>query len=144
MSHLTHLLLHPHGLEFSRREPASFLPLEQIRAVVTSPHLTNLTHLQARLSDMGDDGCRMLVETGAFGRLRWLDLRHGCITDEGARILAACPGVRGLEHLDLSRNAVTGAGLALLRAAGVNAVAESPLTAEDLASREYLNEGDYE
>ncbi|MBY0231655.1 MAG: TIGR02996 domain-containing protein [Gemmataceae bacterium] len=139
-ANLTHLLMHPHYDELH----GSFLPLDQVRAVVTSPVLTKLTHLQARLSDMGDDGCRMLVETGAFRRLRWLDLRHGCITDEGARVLAACPDIGNLAHLDLSRNAVTAAGLALLRDAGVNAFADSPLTEQELAERVYLHEGDFE
>jgi hypothetical protein len=144
LANLTHLLLHPHYDESYGDAPESFLPLAQIRAVVTSPHLTKLTHLQARMSDMGDNGCRMLVETGAMRRLKWLDLRHGRITDEGACILADCPDVRHLEHLDLSRNVVTEAGLALLWAAGVNARAESPYTEQELVDHKYLKEGDFE
>ena len=53
LANLTHLLFHPHHEETGR----SFLPLEQVRALLTSKCLTSLTHLQLRLSDLGDDGC---------------------------------------------------------------------------------------
>ena len=139
LRNLTHLYLHPH-YDYSR----SFIPLAQVRALVNSPHLTKLTHLQLRLSDAGDDGVREIIASGILKRLKWLDLRHGCITDEGAKLFAACPDAKNLERLDLTRNAVTAAGLAVLRAAGINAVANNPLTQEELDSREYLREGDFE
>jgi uncharacterized protein (TIGR02996 family) len=153
LSNLTHLLFHPHRPEYhhdayDERERTgrqlSFLPLSQVRALVRSPHLRNLTHLQLRLSDMGDAGARELIDSGALSRLRWLDLRHGCVTDEGARLLAACPDARRLAHLDLSRNAVTAQGLTALQAAGVPARAESPLTARELSGQQYLFEDDGE
>jgi hypothetical protein len=93
---------------------------------------------------VGDEGVREVVGSGILKRLTWLDLRHGCVTDDGARAFAACPDARNLEQLDLSRNAVTPAGLAALRAAGVNAVANSPLTEQELADELYLREGDFE
>jgi hypothetical protein len=77
-------------------------------------------------------------------RLEWLDLRHGCITDEGAGLFAACPDAKNLERLDLSRNAVSSDGLNALRQAGVNAVANNPLTELELEDQEYLHEGDFE
>jgi hypothetical protein len=147
------LLFHPHQNEFHpatyRESPQSgrlpsFLPLEQVQALVRSPHLPCLTHLQLRLSNMGDAGVRALIDSGFLARLKGLDLRHGCITDEGARQLADCPDVWRLEHLDLSRNAVSAAGLALLRQAGVRALADNPLTPEELARERYLFEGDSE
>jgi uncharacterized protein (TIGR02996 family) len=135
LAHLTHLLFHPHMPEYhpetydeeqrTGRHP-SFLPLGQVRALVRSPHLKSLTHLQLRLSNMGDAGVREVIDSGILARLKWLDLRHGCITDEGARLLADCPDARRLEHLDLSRNAVSAEGLALLRQAGVPARADRP------------------
>jgi hypothetical protein len=93
---------------------------------------------------MGDDGVREIVSSGILKRLRWLDLRHGRITDEGARLFAACADTRNLERLDLSRNAVSSAGLKALRNAGVNAVANNPLTEQELAEQQYLREGDFE
>ncbi len=135
---LTHLMLHPHyGYQ-------SFIPLRRVRPVLRSPYLKKLTHLQLRLSDMGDEGIREFVASGILKQLQWLDLRHGCVTDEGAALLAACPDAKRLERIDLSRNAVTADGLAALRAAGVNAVANNPLTQQELESREYLREGDFE
>ena len=93
---------------------------------------------------MGDDGVREIIASGILKQLKWLDLRHGGITDEGANLFAACPDAKNLERLDLSRNAVSAKGLAALRKARVNAVANEPLTQEELESREYLREGDFE
>lgn len=139
LGNLTHLLLHPH-YNFDQ----SFLPLDQVRFVLRSKHLTSLTHLQLRLSDMGDDGVREIVGSGILKRLKVLDLRHGCVTDDGARLFAACADARNLERLDLSRNAVTAAGLRALKAAGIKAVANQPLTRAELDAREFLHEGDFE
>jgi hypothetical protein len=109
-----------------------------------SPHLKSLAHLQVRLSDMGDDGVGEVVSSGILKRLKWLDLRHGCITDRGAERLAGCPDARNLERLDLSRNAVTPSGLNVLRQAGIKAVANNPLTERELADQQFLREGDFE
>lgn len=145
LSNLTHLIFHPHQPEGEGPSgTGSYLPLEQVRHLLTSPHLRSLTHLQLRLSDMGDDGVREVVASGILKRLKVLDLRHGEITDAGARAFAASPDAKNLDRLDLSRNGVTSAGLAALRAAGVNAVANNPLTDQELQAREYLNEGDFE
>lgn len=143
---LTHLQFHPHWAEAGdgAGEDESFIPLDQVRALVRSPHLKSLTHLQLRLSDMGDDGVREIIASGILKRLKWLDLRHGCVTDEGAKLFAACPDAKNLERLDLSRNAVSAEGLKLLRNAKVNAVANRPLTPQELEQREYLREGDFE
>jgi uncharacterized protein (TIGR02996 family) len=147
-ANLTHLLFHPHHPErytsYRQGGQRSFLPLDQVRALLNSPHLPRLTRLQLRLSNMGDEGVEALIASGILRRLRWLDLRHGCITDAGAGRLAACPDLAHLEHLDLSRNAVTAAGLALLRARGVAARADKPQTAQELAEEAYLYEGDFE
>jgi uncharacterized protein (TIGR02996 family) len=144
-ANLTHLQFHPHWAEEGYDATSrSYLPLEQVRHLLRSPYLKSLTHLQLRLSDMGDEGVREIVASGILKRLKWLDLRHGAITDAGARLFAECPDTRKLERLDLSRNAVSAAGLNLLRKAKVNAVANRPLTQEELESREYLREGDFE
>jgi uncharacterized protein (TIGR02996 family) len=138
LTNLTYLMVHPHFAD------ESVLPLRRVISVFRSPHLKSLVHLQLRLSDMGDTGVREIIASGILKRLKWLDLRHGCITDEGARLFAACADARNLERLDLSRNAVSSAGLNALRRAGVNAVANNPLTERELAEQEYLREGDSE
>jgi hypothetical protein len=132
-------MLHPH-FAFDR----SFIPLRRVAPLFHSPHLKSLIHLQLRLSDMGDEGVREIVSSGILKRLKWLDLRHGRITDEGARLFAACPDARNLDGLDLSRNAVSSDGLNALRNASVNAVANNPLTEEELADQRFLREGDFE
>jgi uncharacterized protein (TIGR02996 family) len=145
-ANLTHLLFHPHFSEEDDDDdfPISYIPLEQVKALVNSPHLKKLTHLQLRLSDAGDKGVREIIASGILKRLKWLDLRHGCISDEGARLLATYPDAKNLDQLDLSRNAVTAKGLSALRKAGVKAVARKPLTTDELEEREYLHEGDSE
>jgi uncharacterized protein (TIGR02996 family) len=148
LGRLTHLLFHPHYQQYERDSPddvhPSFLPLSQVRAVLDSEQLKSLTHLQLRLSTMGDEGCRAIVRSGILKRLKVLDLRHGCVTDAGARVLAECPDTARLERLDLSRNAVRAAGLEALLRAGVRAEANEPLTDRELEEGHYLFEGDFE
>src|SRR5439155_8290045 len=96
----------------------------RLRAVVRSPHLTSLTHLQLRCCDAGDAGVEEVISSGVLKRLKMLDLRHGYVTDAGARALAACPDARNLELLDLTNNRLTGRGVGALKRAGVAARSE--------------------
>ena len=80
----------------------------------------SLTHLQLRLSDVGDAGIEEIIQSGLLRRLKVLDLRHGAVTDEGARALAASPDVKHLDRLDLAWNRIGPAGQAALRKTGVN------------------------
>src|SRR5262249_48938774 len=89
LTKLTHLLCHPHALDFEDDKP--YIRLADLRAIVSSPYLTSLKHLRLRLADFGDKGCEEIVKSGILQRLETLDLRHGCIGDAGARTLAACP-----------------------------------------------------
>jgi hypothetical protein len=141
---LTHLLLHPHLCEYGYQGNEPYLDLKGVRAVLRSPRLQRLTHLQIRLCDMGDAGAREIVESGILKRLKVLDLRHGAITDEGARLLAACPDLKGLERLDVDRNALTPAGLAALRAVGIPVRGDDQQSAEEAQQHQYLWEGDHE
>jgi uncharacterized protein (TIGR02996 family) len=146
LGRLTHLLFHPHAIEYGE-EP--YIRLDGLRAVVRSPHLTSLTHLRLRLADFVDEGCEEIVRSGILRRLKVLDLRHGCVSDAGARTLAASPDVKRLELLDLSRNDLTGAGIAALRAAGVPAVTDFQHVAaneeeEEGEGRPCFSEADYE
>ncbi len=113
-------------------------------ALVNSPHLKNLTHLQLRLTDIGDAGCEDIVKSGILRRLNWFDLRHGCISDDGARLLAECPDLKNLQHLDVSRNALTAEGVKLLRNVVPSVAADYQQTSEEVSTREYLYEGDIE
>jgi hypothetical protein len=139
LGNLRHLLLHPHA------SPDPLIDLAGARAVLQSPHLRSLRHLQLRCSNLGDVGCTEIVTSGILKRLKVLDLRHGEITDAGARILADCPGLRRLECLDLDRNGLTQAGIdALRRVLGDKLRADDQQTASELAQRQYLYEGDWE
>jgi uncharacterized protein (TIGR02996 family) len=120
VANLTHLLCHPHGLE-GGDEP--YIRLRHLRAICRAPHLTRLTHLRLRCSDMGDDGMKEIVQSGLLNRLKVLELQLGCISDAGARALADCPDLKNLQLLDLSYNALTRAGIAALQATGVKLVA---------------------
>jgi uncharacterized protein (TIGR02996 family) len=139
LGRLTDLRIHPHGS--SGHEQGSSLPVSQVRALVRSPHLTGLTRLQLRLSNMGDAGCREIVDSGILKRLKVLDLSYGCITDGGARTLAGSPDLRHLESLDVSRNWLTEAGVEALEAVGIKVEAGGQSPEGDDG---YLMEGDME
>jgi uncharacterized protein (TIGR02996 family) len=134
LGRLTHLLIHPHG-------GGPYITLPGVRAVLRSSRLASLTHLQLRLSDMGDAGCREIVASGILKRLKVLDLKYGCVTDDGARVLAGCPDLRNLEMLELGWNWLTPAGVEALEGTGVNVQARDQSEEGD---EQYLYEGDWE
>jgi uncharacterized protein (TIGR02996 family) len=140
---LTDLLLFPHSAD----EYEPYIRLNDLRAVVRSPHLTGLKRLQIRMTDAGDPGCKEVVESGVLKRLKALDLSFGRISDAGAATLAACPGLRHLEELDLTGNCMTAKGVAALKATGVKLRAERQWTSrgnEEDDYQNYLFEGDIE
>ena len=155
-AHLTHLLLHPHHFEWLRdedraagfQEPEGYLPLRVVVPLFRSPHLPHLTHLQLRLSSMGDEGCKELVASGLLKRLKSLDLRHGRITDAGARLLADCPDVKRLAWLDVSANSLSRQAEALIAGLGIPGRVDKqhdPDDAVEMTGDEtYLTEGDFE
>jgi hypothetical protein len=136
LGRLSHLLIFPHSSARSfdpihlgtnawigaREGPA--LLRDNVRAVVTSPHLTSLTHLQLRCCNGGDAMITDIVASGILKRLKLLDLRHGHVGDEGAGLLASCPDARNLEVLDLTNNRLTEAGVAALGIAGIRVRAD--------------------
>ena len=119
LDQLTHLLCHPHAQRAGDQETGAYLRPGDLRAVCRSPHLSGLTHLRLRLTDFGDDGIDEIITSGLLRRLRWLDLKYGCVTDRGAAALAACPDLKNLAFLDLSWNALTETGIEALKATGV-------------------------
>jgi uncharacterized protein (TIGR02996 family) len=130
---LTTLRLHP-GRDAQ-------IGLDEMAAVLRSPHLPSLTHLQVHMTTFGDEGCGPIMTSGALRRLRVLDIAYGNLTDDGARLLAACPDLTHLEVLDVSRNALTARCVAALRATGVQVVADNQHFPGD---EEYLYEVDAE
>jgi uncharacterized protein (TIGR02996 family) len=131
LGNLTHLLVHPQWT--LDRE---FLPLDLVRELVNAPHLGSLSHLQLRLSNIGDEGVTAIIGSGILRRLGWLDLRNGTITDAGASALAQYAGTRSLRRLDLSRNAVTSIGVNQLKRAGVNVVMNNALSDREQDARD--------
>jgi uncharacterized protein (TIGR02996 family) len=113
---LTTLRLHP------GRDTTIELP--EFDAILRSPHLPNLTHLQVHMTTFGDAGCRSIVDSGILRRLKVLDIGYGDMSDDGARVLAASPELKNLDQLVVSRNALTPQGIAALQATGTRVVAE--------------------
>jgi uncharacterized protein (TIGR02996 family) len=145
LSNLTHLLLKPHALEPGDTD--AYIRLAGVEALVTSPHLTSLTHLELQLSDMGDEGCAAIARSGILARLEHLSLAHGRITDAGAHLLASCPDFRHLTKLDLNNNCLSEVGIAALEATGVALQANDqrePAEDEEIDEGHYLLEGDWE
>jgi hypothetical protein len=140
---LTHLLLFPHALEPD--DDGAYITLDSVRALVHSRHLRGLTHLQLRLSDLGDEGCEEIIRSGILKRLTTLDLMHGRISDQGAEILAGCPDLRNLELLDVSYNRLSKAGITALQRSGVAKVVHiSQYDPDNSDAMEYLWQGDME
>jgi uncharacterized protein (TIGR02996 family) len=142
LSDVTHLAFWPHALV--PREEDAYLTRDGIRAVLHAPAFRNLTYLQLRLTDMGDDLIRELIAQDRFKTLKVLDLWGGRITDAGARLLAECRDARSLEALELSYNALTETGLAELRQAHIPVTAAHQHTQQDLNERQHLYWGDIE
>lgn len=144
-SNLRELAFHPHTREYHRTEDyPSFLPLEQVRTLLRSQNLPKLERLQLRLSNMGDEGCQEIVDSGILKQLKKLDLRHGRITDEGVRILTECPDLKNLEFLDLVRNGIGKDGERLLRRSKVKFDASNQLNRRQFDEQDYLLDGDGE
>ncbi len=100
------------------------IELDDLDAVLRSPHLPRLTHLQVHMTTFGDSGCHHIVDSGILRRLKVLDLGYGNMSDDGARALAGSPDLKNLEELIVTRNALTDRGVAALKATGVRVVAD--------------------
>jgi hypothetical protein len=132
LGRLEQLLCFPHngaGYDPDSNTFRGAIDRDDARAVVTSPHLRSLTHLQLRGCGGGDETVEDVIASGILRRLKVLDLRHGRVTDRGAGLLAGCPDARGLEVLDLINNRLTGAGIAAMQAAGLRVRADRQLRA---------------
>ena len=149
LGNLKSLLLHPHHEEYHRDhygqpQLPSFLPLDQVEALLKSPHIRQLEQLQLRLSNAGDTMCDAIVSSKCLDHLQSLDLRHGRLTDEGGRRLVEWAIQRGLRRLDLSRNALSEDGVESLSQSFPSLRADRQLTAHELEQEAYLYEGDSE
>lgn len=143
MGNLTHLLCHPHALEPG--DEGAYIGLAELRAIVRSKKLKSLSHLQLRVADFADQGCKEIVRSGILKRLKWLDLRSGGITDEGALTLVGCDDLDRLEHLDLERNYLSVDGIREIKAVLPHAIVEDQIDPRDYPDFDlYLYEGDME
>ena len=141
-SNLTHLLLFPHAMEYDdQEEGGAYINLAGVRALAKSPHFKKLTHLQLRLSDLGDAGVKEIVASGILKRLKLLDLYGGAVSDAGAKMLAESPDLKNLELLELSNNQLTQTGIDALAATGIKVNAA---TQHGEGDDEYLFMGDME
>jgi uncharacterized protein (TIGR02996 family) len=133
LQRLTTLRLHP-GRDAT-------VELADFEAILGSPNLPSLSHLQVHMTTFGDAGCREIIQSGILRRLKVLDIGHGNLTDEGAGQLAACRDLKKLEVLDVSRNALTEEGIAALQATGIQVRAENQHAPDE---QDYLSDVDYE
>jgi uncharacterized protein (TIGR02996 family) len=133
LKRLTTLRLHP-GRDAT-------VELDEMDAVLRSPHLPSLTHLQVHMTTFGNEGCRAIVDSGILQKLKVLDIGHGNMTDEGASLLAGNPDLRHLDLLNVSKNALTDRGINVLRETGVRVVGDDQHPEDEEA---YLYEVDFE
>ncbi|HUR52845.1 MAG TPA: WGR domain-containing protein [Gemmataceae bacterium] len=130
---LTTLRLHP-GRDAS-------IDLGEFDALLRSPNLPALEHLQVHMTTFGDEGAERVVRSGILKRLKTLDLGYGNMTDVGAGILASSPDIKKLSVLNVSRNALTYGGIHALTLAGVRVVADDMHAVDET---DYLYEVDRE
>jgi uncharacterized protein (TIGR02996 family) len=129
---------------FVRSSDSAYITTSAACALLRSPNLPGLKRIAIYQSDLGDEGCAALVESGLLGRLEELDLDMGRISDAGALLLAACPELPRLKRLVLTQNQLTEVGIAALAATGVRLEANRQFSAEVIANQGYLEGGDFE
>jgi uncharacterized protein (TIGR02996 family) len=129
---------------FLRSHDSAYITASAACAFFRSPHLKSLRRVAIYQSELGDEGCAALVESGLLGQLEELDLDMGRISDEGARLLAGCPALPRLKRLVLTHNQLTEAGIEVLLATGVPLEAGNQFDADRIAGSEHLCGGDFE
>jgi uncharacterized protein (TIGR02996 family) len=142
LSKLETLSLWPHMIEPG--DTAPYITEASSIALVHSPHLMNLRHLELFCSALGDAGCDAIVASGILKRLKVLDISRGRVTDAGARALASCPDFRNLERFGIAQNALTPAGIAALEATGVPITAGDQYDPAEMDELAFQWEGDME
>src|SRR5262249_46165982 len=113
--------------------------LDGLRALLASPLAAQLTALEVRSEDVGEEGVRLLGQTTALPRLRALTVRDEPSFESLliAQAVAASPLLPRLESLRLTDLNLTGEGIrALARAAG-----SPPLRRLDLGSNSVERRG---
>jgi uncharacterized protein (TIGR02996 family) len=141
LGNLTHLAIWPRG-QSNDGDGEPYVTRVGFAALVCSPNLPKLQHLKLCLTEVGDEGVRILLESGLLKRLKTLNLHGGTVSDVGALALAACADLRNLESLTLSQNYLSSAGVEALRATGVKLNAGEQFSEEN--GGEHLDDGDCE
>lgn len=145
LTKLEQLLFHPHAIEDE-------MPygLSELQAVVKSPYLKNLTHLQMRMTIMGDAAVKAIVESGILKRMKLLDLSFGTVGDAGAQMLADCPDARNLSFLNLKSNELTEKGIQALQSLNIRLDVEdqhestAEMDEDEIMGMEFLFSADIE
>ena len=82
--------------------------------MLSSPHLTNLDHLNLYRQHLGDEFVQALVKSPLVKQLRFCSLIEQDITDVGATMLANCPHFDKMKGISLKENQLSAAGLLTL------------------------------
>ncbi|MEL6178704.1 MAG: hypothetical protein AAFS10_07110, partial [Myxococcota bacterium] len=106
LSNLTHLhlrnVLTGHSPDTER---GSNHPTDALHTLLTSPHLSHLTHLDLSLNPIGDRGAHQIAEAAHhLTHLKSLDLSRTGLTSDGIQALAQAQGLSGLTELRLDIN----------------------------------------
>ena len=121
----------PLPFEFQDESDTSYLPFEQVRALLQSREPCETCRSQHRPQRFRRRGCALLVRSGLLKQLRSLDLNRGIITDAGARTLASCPDLKNLETLRISLNRLSKAGRRALERVGIAVDADDQFSGND-------------
>ena len=119
------LLCFPHSFGGELGQTTAVQPSD-VEALVRSPRLTSLKHLQVRCCNGGDAMAKEIVYSGILDRLETLDLRHGEITDEGAALFARPKASWTLRRLDVANNPISPTVVQSLRDALPTVNADDP------------------
>jgi hypothetical protein len=100
--------------------------IDDLLALVGSPHLCNLTALDLSDRRLGDDAARVLTKRAAVAGLTTLRLSGCGLTDTAAYRLAGADFDWPLRELDVKHNPISATGVAVLRDRFGDAVIASP------------------
>ena len=137
--HVMKLASSPHLARLRALALRGFIDINEagVRALVSSPHLEQLTTLDLLHREIGDRGASTLAGSPTPPHLKVLNLGWNSIGDAGASALAASPYLKRLTTLDLSVNNIGDAGALKL----ASSPRLSRLTTLDLSSNRIGDRG---
>jgi hypothetical protein len=90
--------------------PNTTLTDRGIRALASSPYLTELEELDLSGNYLGPESAERLAEWPAAGRLRKLWLHNNALGHDGVRALARSPHLDGLHFLSVGSSSISDRG----------------------------------